>query len=84
MEITGCDLIVFTFAAPQDVFARFFASILGRWPSALMDDTDGPPRGKPVAGLAVDQLPDGEAFVIFYRGRRDGPSHGRCGVCSDD
>lgn len=67
MEITGCDLVVFTFAPPRDVFARFFASILVRWPGALMDDTDGPIRCKPVAGLTGDQLPNGEAFVNFYR-----------------
>jgi hypothetical protein len=67
MDITGCDLVVFTFTPPRDVYARVFASVLGRWPGALMDDTDGPPRGKPVAGLPREQFPDGEAFVIFYR-----------------
>jgi hypothetical protein len=67
MDITGCDLVVFTFTRPRDVYVRVLASILKRWPGALMDDTDGPPCGKAVAGFPQDQLPDGEAFVIFYR-----------------
>jgi hypothetical protein len=67
MDITGCDLVVFTFTPPREVFARVLGSVLGRWPDALMDDTDGPPRGKPVASFPREQLPDGEAFVTFYR-----------------
>jgi hypothetical protein len=67
MDITGCDLVVFTFSPPRDVFAGVVASVLCRWPGALMDDTDGPPHGEPVAGFPREQLPDGEAFVIFYR-----------------
>lgn len=67
MDITGCDLVIFTFTPPRDVFARVLASVLTRWPGALMEDTDGPSGGKPVAGFPRDQLPDGKAFVIFYR-----------------
>jgi hypothetical protein len=67
MDITGCDLVVFTFTPPREVFARVLGSVLARWPGALMDDTDGPPSGKPVAGFPREQLPDGEAHVIFYR-----------------
>ena len=67
MEITGCDLVVFTFTPPREIYARVCASVLARWSGALMDDTDGPPRGKPVAGMPRERLPEGEAFVIFYR-----------------
>jgi hypothetical protein len=67
MDITGCDLVVFTFTPPREVFAHFVASVLTRWPDALMDDTDGPPSPKPVAGFPREQLPDGHAFVVFYR-----------------
>lgn len=65
MEITGHDLVVFTFARPQDVFARFFEAILRRWPDAFVEDTND--HFMPVAKLLGSHLPKDEAFLIVYR-----------------
>ena len=67
MDITGHDSIVFTFATPREIFSHILKSILTRWPAALIADANAPLSCEPIAGLPTDQLPDGEAFVLFYR-----------------
>jgi len=68
VEITGCDLVLFTFTPPGEVFARVRASILARWPGALVDGFDEPPAGpEPLSGLPSGRLPAGAAHLLFYR-----------------
>jgi hypothetical protein len=67
MDITGCDSVIFTFAPPREIFARILTSVLHRWPAALLADANSPLSCDPVAGLPPDQIPAGEAWVIFYR-----------------
>lgn len=68
MEITGCDSVVFTFSPPREVFARALASILARWPSALVDFIDESPSELiPASGLPPERLPTGAGFLLFHR-----------------
>jgi hypothetical protein len=68
VEITGWDSIVFTFTPPREVFARVRASILARWPAALVDGFDESPSGpKPLAGVPVERLPAGPGHLLFYQ-----------------
>ncbi len=68
MEITGWDSVVFTFTPPREVFARVMASILTRWPSALVGGFDGPPSAPElVTEVPRERLPDGEGHLILYR-----------------
>jgi hypothetical protein len=67
MEITGCDLVIFTTVAPRDVFARVFAAILSRWPQALVDATSGDIRAEAIADFPVDRLPEETGHLIFFR-----------------
>lgn len=70
MEITGCDLVVFTFMPPREVFARIFASVLARWPAALVDGFDEPSAGpKQMAQVPSERLPVERGHLIFYRDR---------------
>lgn len=70
MEITGWDSVVFTFTPPREVFARMFASVLARWPAALVDGFDEPPSGpEPLAGLPAARRPAGPGHLLFYRDR---------------
>jgi hypothetical protein len=68
VEITGWDSIVFTFTPPRGVFARVFASVLARWPAALVDGFDEPSSGpEPLAGVPAERLPNGPRHLLFYR-----------------
>lgn len=68
MEITGCDLVVFTLTPPCEMFARVFASVLARWPAALVDGFDEPPAGpEPVARVPSERLPIERGHLLFYR-----------------
>ena len=68
MEITGCDSVVFTFTRPRAVFARVVASVLARWPAALVDGFDVPPCGpEALAGVPAGRLPTGAGHLLFYR-----------------
>jgi hypothetical protein len=68
MEVTGCDLVVFTFTSPREVFIRIRASILARWPAALVDGFEGlPPVPEPLADVPVERLPAGRGHLLFYR-----------------
>jgi len=68
VEITGWDSVVFTFTPPREVFARVRASILARWPAALVDGLDEPPSGpEPLAAVPVERLPAGPGHLLFYR-----------------
>lgn len=37
MEITGWDTVIFTTTPPRAVFERVVASVLSRWPAALVE-----------------------------------------------
>ncbi len=69
MEITGCDLVIFTFEQPRVVFARVLASILERWPTALVEDLDFGAVAVAVPGrdLTVEQLPVEQGVLLFVR-----------------
>jgi hypothetical protein len=68
VEITGWDSVVFTFTSPREVFARVRASILARWPAALVDGFDEPPSGpEPLADVPAERLPGGPGHLLFYR-----------------
>jgi hypothetical protein len=68
VEITGWDSVVFTFTPPREVFARVRASILGRWPGALVDGFDEPPFDpEPLSEVAAERLPAGRWHLLFYR-----------------
>jgi hypothetical protein len=68
VEITGWDSVVFTFTPPRVVFARVWASVLTRWPAALVDGFDEPPSGaEPLSGVATERLPAGPGHLLFYR-----------------
>jgi hypothetical protein len=69
MEITGCDLVIFTFEQPRVVFARVLASILKRWPMALVEDLDLGAATVPVPGrdLTIEQLPVDQGVLLFLR-----------------
>jgi hypothetical protein len=68
VEITGWDLVVFTFTPPREVFARMFASVLARWPTTLVDGFDEPPAGpEPAAGVPSERLPIERGHLLFYR-----------------
>jgi hypothetical protein len=69
MEITGWDTVIFTFTAPRVVFERVAASVLSRWPAALVEGLRPAGAGsEPVAGLPVERFPAGPGHLIFYRG----------------
>lgn len=68
MEITGCDLVVFTFTPPRAVFARMVAAVLARWPAALVDGLDEPPaKPAPLALAPSEKLPIARGHLQFYR-----------------
>jgi hypothetical protein len=68
MEITGWDLVVFTFTPPREVFAHIKASVLARWPAALVDEFDEPSSGpEPLSGVTPERLPAGSGHLLFYR-----------------
>ncbi len=68
MEITGWDSVVFTFTPHREVFARVLASVLVRWPSALVDDLDAPARPpESAAEFQVERLPTAPGHLLFYR-----------------
>jgi hypothetical protein len=68
VEVTGWDSVVFTFTPPREVFARVRASILARWPAALVEGFDEPPSGpEPLAGVPVERLPAGPGHLLSYR-----------------
>ena len=69
MELTGCDLVIFTFEQPRVVFARVLASILERWPAALVEDLDFGSAAVAVPGrdLTVEQLPGEQGVLLFVR-----------------
>jgi hypothetical protein len=68
VEITGWDSVVFTFTPPRQVFAHVLATVLTRWPTALMEGLDGDPSAlEPVAEVPAERLPNGEGHLIFYR-----------------
>jgi hypothetical protein len=68
VEITGWDSVVFTFTPPRVVFARILASVLLRWPAALVENLDesqsGPER---VVGFSAARLPTEAGDLSFYR-----------------
>lgn len=70
MEITGWDTVIFTTTPPQVVFERVVASVLSRWPTALVDglQTAGTPP-VPLSGVPVERFPVGSMppHPIFYR-----------------
>jgi hypothetical protein len=67
MDITGHDSVIFTFAPPRSIFSHILKSILTRWPAALIAHANTPLSCKPVVSLPPDQIPAGDAFVLFYR-----------------
>jgi hypothetical protein len=69
MEITGYDLVVFTFEPPRQVFTRILASVLVRWPGALVQNLDGGAEAPvtPGASLTPQQLPAGAGVLLFLR-----------------
>ena len=68
IEITGHDSVVLTFTRPGEVFARLAASVLARWPAALVDDLDGSLAGPvPLGALPASRLPAGPGWLVFYR-----------------
>lgn len=68
MEITGWDTVVFTPTPPRVVFERIVASILSRWPGALVDGLGpGDDDPEPLASVPVELLPSGDGHRIFYR-----------------
>ena len=68
MEITGWDSVVFTFTPHREVFARVLASVLARWPAALVNDLDAPGLPpQPAAKYPVERLPSGVGWLLFYR-----------------
>jgi hypothetical protein len=65
VEITGCDLVIFTFTQPLDVFARVRTSVLVRWPAALVDGFDEPPTGPMLlSAVPAERL---RGHLLFYR-----------------
>ncbi len=68
MEITGWESVIFTTTPPQVVFERVVASVLSRWPAALVEGL-GPSSGRPepVASVAAERFPNGPGHPIFYR-----------------
>ena len=68
MEITGWDEVIFTCTPPRTVFARVLASVLARWPDALVEGIDGPlSRAMPAQGVPPERLPEGAGRLFFYR-----------------
>ena len=68
MEITGWDSVVFTFTPPREVFARVLASVLARWPAALVEGLGEPEANlEPVAGVHAERLPTEAGHLMFYR-----------------
>jgi len=67
VEITGWDNVIFTTAAPRDVFARLLSAVLVRWPDALVDVEDGEIQAKRVRGFSADRLPTERASWLFFR-----------------
>ena len=69
MEITGCDLVIFTFELPRVVFTRVLAAVLARWPEALVTNLDEGAAAVSVAGREVlkDHLPHGDGVLHFVR-----------------
>jgi hypothetical protein len=68
VEITGWDTVIFTTTPPRTVFERVVASVLSRWPAALVDGF-GPvgTKPEPVAGVAAERFTSGPGHPIFYR-----------------
>jgi hypothetical protein len=68
VEITGWDRVVFTFTPPRKVFARVLASVLERWPAALVEGLGEPgTRTEPLTGVRAERLPSRDGHLIFYR-----------------
>jgi hypothetical protein len=67
VEITGWDSVVFTFTPPRVIFARILASVLLRWPAALVENLDEPQsRPERIVGFPAERLP-AAAHLSFYR-----------------
>ena len=68
METSGWDTVLFTFTPPREVFASVIASILTRWPSALVDDLNSYQSGpEPIIDFHAERLPIKAGHLLFYR-----------------
>jgi hypothetical protein len=68
VEITGWDTVIFTVTPPRVVFGRVVATVLSRWPMALVEGL-GPADTRPevLASTPNDRFPNGPGHPIFYR-----------------
>jgi hypothetical protein len=68
MEITGWDSVVFTSLGPREVYRFVLASVLRRWPQAIVDDLDDP-QAEPLAveTFPDEHLPSERGYLLFLR-----------------